>query len=84
MQTYTVVGLIAAVFTSISLFPQLIKVLKTKHTKDLSLSMYLIFTTGILLWFIYGIMINDLPIIIANSITLIFSIFILVMKFIYK
>ncbi|MEZ5009541.1 MAG: SemiSWEET transporter [Chitinophagales bacterium] len=84
METFTIIGLIAATCTTISFLPQVIQVMKTKHTKDLSLAMYLIFTIGIALWFIYGLMIKDLPIIIANAITLILAAIILGMKLKYK
>ncbi|WP_369049070.1 SemiSWEET transporter [Tenacibaculum sp. UWU-22] len=84
MKAYTIIGLIAATCTTISFLPQAIQVIKTKHTKDLSLTMYLLFTVGIFLWFIYGLVISDLPMIIANGITLIFSSIILVMKLKYK
>jgi len=84
MDTITIIGMAAAVFTTISFLPQAIKVIKTKNTSDLSLVMYMSFTTGVLLWLIYGYLLNDLPILIANSITLIFAVTILIMKLKYK
>lgn len=84
MNTFTIIGLAAATCTTISFLPQAIQVIKTKHTKDLSLAMYLIFTLGVFLWLVYGILVSDLPIIIANSITIIFASTILVMKLKYK
>lgn len=84
MDTFTIIGLVAATCTTISFLPQAMQVIKTKHTKDLSLAMYLIFTIGIFLWLVYGIMILDLPLIIANAITLILASTILVMKLKYK
>ena len=84
MGTYTIIGLMAAACTTISFLPQAIKIIRTKHTKDLSLGMYTIFTTGILLWLIYGILVRDLPIIAANVITLILTFTILVLKIRYK
>ena len=84
MEIFTIIGLLAATCTTISFLPQAIKVIKTKQTKDLSLLMYSIFTLGILFWLIYGILIKDLPIMIANSITLIFTVIILGMKIKYK
>ena len=59
MNWITMVGLTAAACTTISFLPQAIKTIKTKHTKDLSLVMYSILTTGILLWVVYGIFINN-------------------------
>ena len=61
MNTFTIIGLIAAACTTLSFLPQAIKVIKTKNTSDLSLTMYLILTTGLLLWLIYGYLINDIP-----------------------
>tara|TARA_X000001036_G_C20330484_1_gene664319 strand:+ start:399 stop:662 length:264 start_codon:yes stop_codon:yes gene_type:complete len=70
-------GFFAAFCTTIAFLPQAFKVWKSNNTKDISLSMFIIFTIGVFSWLIYGILIYDLPIIIANSFTLIFSLFIL-------
>jgi MtN3 and saliva related transmembrane protein len=80
MNITTVIGVAAAICTTVSFIPQVLKTIKTGQTKDISLSMYLIFTTGIILWLIYGIAISDLPIILANSITVILTSTVLVMK----
>jgi len=84
MNSITIIGLIAAACTTFSFLPQAIKVIKTKQTKDLSLGMYSIFTLGVLLWLIYGIFVKDIPLIIANIITLVFATTILIMKIRYK
>lgn len=84
MNTLTIIGLVAALFTTVAFLPQAIKVIKTKQTKDLSLVMYLAFTIGVALWTVYGIIGGFLPIIIANSITLLFALVILIMKVKYK
>ncbi|MBN1407483.1 MAG: SemiSWEET transporter [Calditrichaceae bacterium] len=78
MEAISIVGFTAAVFTTISFLPQVIKIIKTKHTKDLSLGMYAFFVTGVLLWFVYGFLIYDIPVIIANGITLLLSTVILI------
>lgn len=80
----TFIGLAAAICTTISFLPQAIKTIKTKHTKDLSLGMYAVLTTGISLWLFYGILIKDLPIILANGITLVFTATILFLIIKYK
>ena len=67
-----IIGLIAAVCTTFAFVPQVMKVWKTKQTKDLSLRMYSIMFTGILLWLVYGILIDSLSIILANLVTAIF------------
>tara|TARA_R110001583_G_scaffold61034_3_gene180897 strand:- start:2371 stop:2625 length:255 start_codon:yes stop_codon:yes gene_type:complete len=84
MNIITIIGLFAAACTTFSFLPQALKVIKTKHTKDLSLGMYSIFTLGVLLWLIYGLLVKDLPLIIANIITLVFAATILIMKIRYK
>ena len=84
MDLFTIIGLVAAVCTTISFVPQAIRIIKTKHTKDLSLTMYSILTTGVFLWLAYGILVKDLPIILANGITLIFTATILFLIIKYK
>ena len=84
MDTFTIIGLVAATCTTISFVPQALRTIKTKHTKDLSLTMYSLFTIGIFLWFVYGILVKDLPLIIANGITLLFTSTILILKIKYK
>lgn len=80
----TIIGLAAAACTTFSFLPQAIKVIKTKQTKDLSLVMYSVLTIGLFLWFTYGILVKDIPVIIANLITFIFAAIILTMKIRYK
>lgn len=76
----TIIGYIAAFCTTAAFVPQAIKVYKTKHTKDISMAMFVLMTTGIFLWLVYGLIISSLPIIIANAITIILDIYILIMK----
>jgi MtN3 and saliva related transmembrane protein len=84
MDTITIVGLIAAAFTTIALLPQLMKVWKTKSTRDISAGMFTLYSSGLFLWFVYGVYTNDLPIILANSLAFIQSLVILVFKAKYK
>jgi MtN3 and saliva related transmembrane protein len=78
------IGFLVTFCTTISFLPQAIKVYKSKSTKDISLYMFLIFTIGTFCWLIYGIVISSVPIMIANTITLILSFFILIYKIKYK
>ena len=78
------IGFFAAFCTTIAFLPQAIKVFKSKSTKDISLYMFLIFTIGVLSWLVYGLIINDMPIILENAVTLILSFFILIYKIKYK
>ena len=84
MSVTTIIGLFAAIATTSSFLPQAIETIKTKNTLGISLGMYSIFSFGTLLWFIYGIMDHDWPIIIANGITLIFACVILAYKIKYR
>lgn len=78
-----IIGFIAALLTTVSFAPQAVKTIRTRNTESISLGMYVIFTIGIICWLIYGIFLNDLPIILANSITLLFTSTILAMKLKY-
>ena len=84
ISTITVVGLVAAVFTTIALFPQLLKVWRTKSTRDISSVMFSLYCTGVFLWFVYGVFIGNLPIILANSIAFVQGVVILLLKFRYN
>ena len=83
MPWITIIGLLAAACTTIAFLPQVIKTVKTKKTKDISLLMYVILTTGILLWVVYGLLTIDLPIILANSITFVLALIVLMLKIIH-
>lgn len=75
-----IIGTIAATFTTAAYIPQTIKVFREKHTTSISLSMYVMISCGIFLWFIYGLMIGSPSLMIANGITLVMSGMILFMK----
>ncbi|WP_319200832.1 SemiSWEET transporter [uncultured Ilyobacter sp.] len=74
------VGFIAASLTTLSFLPQTIKIIKTRDTKSISLGMYMMFVLGVAFWLVYGLYTGDMPIILANFITLILSSVILVFK----
>ena len=84
MNTITIVGLLAASFTTIALLPQLLKVWRTKSTRDISTVMFTLYSSGVVLWFIYGVYISNTPIIIANSLAFIQALVILLFKAKYK
>jgi len=84
MNFTTLIGLFAATCTTISFIPQVVQILKTKDTKGISLLMYIVFTLGIACWLVYGILLNDIPIIIANAITLLLASLILIFKIRYR
>jgi len=84
MKYFEIIGFLAAIITTVAFFSQVIKVYKTQNTQSISLSMYIVFSIGILLWLVYGFYLNSLPMIIANAITLVSSIYILYMKLKHK
>jgi MtN3 and saliva related transmembrane protein len=71
------VGYIAGFCTAVAQFPQALKVIKTGETHSISLGMYIIMTFGIFFWFLYGVLLTDFPMIIANFVCLIPSLYIL-------
>ena len=77
-------GLAAGTLTTISLIPQVLKAAKTKSTKDISLGMFLIMSAGIGLWLVYGILINAMPVMAANAVTLGLLSVIIALKVRYK
>ncbi len=84
MEYANTLGLLAGAFTTVAFVPQVIKTWKSKHARDISLGMFAIFSTGVLLWLFYGIQIGAMPIVIANAITLGLSLTILVFKIKFK
>lgn len=84
MDLDTIIGLMAGFLTTISFLPQVIKTWRSQSAKDISLAMFLSFCLGVLLWLIYGILQEDIPIIISNAITLILAGTILFFKLTYK
>jgi MtN3 and saliva related transmembrane protein len=70
MSPIQLLGLCAATFTTVSFLPQAARTIRTRDTTGISLWMYVIFCTGVLLWLVYGLLRHDLPIITANAITL--------------
>jgi len=73
-------GYFAAILTTVAFLPQLIKTLKTKKADDVSLATLIMFIIGVFSWIIYGYSISSSPILIANLITLILNLLILISK----
>lgn len=73
-------GYLGGALTTIAFVPQAYKVYKTRQTKDLSLAMFIIFSIGVFCWFIYGVYLQSIPMILANSITICLSLYILIVK----
>ena len=73
-------GAVAGALTTTAFIPQVWRIWKTRSARDLSLSMYLIFTSGVALWFLYGLWLGALPIITSNGVTLLLAGTVLAMK----
>lgn len=80
MQNTELLGLVAGLFTTIAFVPQVVKIWRSKHAHDISLAMFLLFSAGVALWIVYGFIIASLPVILANSVTLVLALAILIMK----
>ena len=81
---FEIVGLIAAVLTTSAYVPQVYKTWKTKSAGNISLTMYIAMFIGIILWLFYGIHLNSLAMIVANIVTAILTLIILIFKIRYK
>jgi MtN3 and saliva related transmembrane protein len=75
-----ILGLVAGIITTGSFVPQAYKVFRKKETADLSSGMYTLFICGLILWTIYGIRMQAISIILANSVSIFLSLYILIMK----
>lgn len=84
MESANVLGFIAGTLTTIAFVPQVVKIWKSRHARDISMGTFALFSFGVLLWLLYGIRLGALPIILANGITLVLSLTILVFKLKYK
>jgi MtN3 and saliva related transmembrane protein len=76
----TTIGVLAGICTTGSLLPQVIKTIRTRNTKDISLLMYVLLTIGVLLWVIYGCLLKEFPIIIANGTSLLLTVSVMALK----
>jgi MtN3 and saliva related transmembrane protein len=77
------IGFMAGALTTTSFLPQVIKSFKLKETKDISLTMYIAIGVGILLWLVYGLYLGALPIILANLVSFVLVLIILILKIRY-
>jgi len=80
----TLLGLAAGTLTTLSFLPQLLKAWKSRSTHDISIGMFSLLAVGITLWIVYGVVTSDLPVVVANSVTLVFVGLILVLKLRYR
>lgn len=80
MNTTEILGLIAGSLTTIAFVPQVVKIWRSKHAHDISLAMFSLFSVGVALWIVYGLIIDSLPVILSNAVTLVLALAILAMK----
>ena len=80
MSIADIIGFTAAVISSISMTPQVIKIYRTKKTNDLSLGAFSVLATGLFLWLVYGLLIHSIPIMAGNAIGVSFTLYIIIMK----
>lgn len=84
MDNVTLLGLAAGTLTTIAFVPQVLKTWRTRSAEDISILMFLLFTCGVLLWLLYGIALHAAPIIIANAITLLLALTVILLKLRYS
>jgi MtN3 and saliva related transmembrane protein len=80
MTAVTLLGLLAGALTTVAFVPQVLKTWRTRSTTDISLGMFAILVAGIAAWLLYGALIGDLPLVLANAVTLLLAGTILVFK----
>ena len=71
------IGVLAGTGTTVSFFPQMVRILRTGSVSDLSISMFLIHSTGVSLWVVYGVLVGDMVIILFNGFSVLFNLIIL-------
>ncbi len=82
--TLDALGLVAGALTTAAFVPQVVRVWRTRSTRDISLAMFLLLSVGLILWLIYGLCIGSTPVIAANAVTLVLALTILVAKVRFK
>ena len=77
---HQLIGFLAAVLTTSAFVPQVLQLLRTRDTRAISLWMYILFCSGLVLWGVYGVLLGSWPIIVANAVTLALGSVVLVLK----
>ncbi len=78
------IGLLAGLLTTVAFVPQVLKIYRSKSGRDISARMFTMFSIGIALWLYYGVLLQSLPIILANAVTLVLTLTILALKVRYS
>ena len=74
------IGTLAAILTTAAFVPQVVRVIRTRDTHAISLIMYVLFSLGVALWCVYGLLLGLWPVLVANLITLLLALVVLAMK----
>jgi MtN3 and saliva related transmembrane protein len=80
MELATVLGTVAGVLTTAAFVPQVVKTWRTRSARDISGVMFVAFSVGVALWIVYGVLVRAAPVVVANGVTLVLALAILVMK----
>ncbi len=80
----TIIGIAAGILTSISMLPQLIKILKEKDVENISPYMITILLSGVSLWVVYGVMLDEWPIILSNAFSVFVNVTLLICYFLFS
>lgn len=83
MNSLDLLGYAAATLTSVSFVPQAIKTIRCRDTRAISLWMYITFTAGVALWWLYGVRLDSWPVMAANAVTFVLAAIILSLKIRY-
>ena len=84
MDIINTIGIAAGALTTVSFVPQVVKTYKTRSTKDIASGMFVVLGAGVALWIVYGVMVNSLPVILANSCTLVLVAALIALKIKYR
>lgn len=84
MSTENIIGILAGTLTSVSALPQLIKIIKEKKGSDVSYIMLFVLVAGLCTWVVYGVMKNDLPVMITNAVAAVINLLIIIFKKLYE
>lgn len=81
---HEIIGYMAAFLSTIAFIPQVVKIYRERSARSISYKTFFIFTAGVTCWLIYGIALESIPMLIANTITIILSVLILLLKYRYR
>jgi MtN3 and saliva related transmembrane protein len=84
MSDANLLGMAAGTLTTVAFVPQVLKTWRSKSAGDVSYGMFLIFSSGVFLWLLYGLAIGATPIVVANAVTLVLALTMLVLKRLYR